>query len=36
MPLILALIGVAVNAPRELVGGLLAIFLIREFILGGD
>ena len=30
MPLILALIGVALNVPHELVGGLLAIFLIRE------
>ena len=30
MPLILALIGVALDVPRELVGGLLAIFLIRE------
>ncbi len=30
MPLILALIGVALDVPRELVGGLLAFFLIRE------
>lgn len=30
MPLILALIGVALNVPQELVGGLLVIFLIRE------
>ncbi len=30
MPLILALIGVAMNVPHEIVGGLLAIFLIRE------
>ena len=32
MPLILALIGVFVNAPHEIVGGLLAIFLIRELV----
>lgn len=32
MPLILALIGVAMDAPPELVGGLLAIFLIRELV----
>ena len=30
MPLILALFGAALNVPHELVGGLLAIFLIRE------
>lgn len=30
MPLILALIGVALNVPQELVGGLLVIFFIRE------
>lgn len=30
MPLILALIGVALDVPRELVGGLLALFLIKE------
>ena len=30
MPLMLALIGVALDVPRELVGGLLALFLIRE------
>ena len=32
MPLILALIGVALDVPRELIGGLLAIFLIRELV----
>lgn len=31
MPLMLALIGVALDVPHEIVGGLLAIFLIREF-----
>lgn len=36
MPLILALIGVAVNAPQELVGGLLAIFLIEELVFKGS
>ena len=30
MPLILALIGVALDVPHEIVGGLLAIFLVRE------
>ena len=30
MPLILALIGVVLDVPRELVGGLLAFFLIKE------
>ncbi len=30
LTLILALIGVALNVPHELVGGLLVIFLIRE------
>ena len=30
MPLILALIGVALNMPHELIGGLLIFFLIRE------
>ena len=30
MPLILALIGVVLDVPRELVGGLLALFLIKE------
>jgi|GEM_PF-3936465 len=30
MPLILALIGIALDIPRELVAGLLAFFLIRE------
>lgn len=30
MPLMLALIGVVLDVPRELVGGLLALFLIRE------
>ncbi len=30
MPLILALIGVALDIPHEIVGGLLAIFLIKE------
>ena len=30
MPLMLALIGVALDVPQELVGGLLMIFLIRE------
>ena len=30
MPLVLALIGVALDVPHELVGGLLAIFLVRE------
>ena len=30
MPLMLALIGVALNVPHELVAVLLAIFLIRE------
>jgi hypothetical protein len=30
MPLILALIGVALDVPQELVGGLLAMFLIKE------
>ena len=31
MLLILALIGLALDLPKELVGGLLAVFLIREF-----
>lgn len=30
MPLMLALIGVALDVPHEIVGGLLALFLIRE------
>lgn len=30
MPLMLALIGVALNVPHEVVGGLLMIFLVRE------
>lgn len=30
MPLMLALIGVALDVPHEIVGGLLIIFLIRE------
>ena len=30
MPLILALIGIALDVPKEIVGGLLVIFLIRE------
>ena len=30
MPLILAVIGIAFNVPHEIVGGLLAIFLIKE------
>lgn len=30
MPLILALIGVALDVPKEIVGGLLAFFLLRE------
>jgi len=30
MPLMLALIGVALDVPHEIVGGLLVIFLIRE------
>ena len=30
MPLILALIGVALDVPHELVGGLLVIYLIKE------
>lgn len=30
MPLILALIGVALNVPPEIVGGLLLIFLINK------
>ncbi len=30
MPLILGLIGVALDVPHELVGGLLAIFLVKE------
>lgn len=32
MPLILAVIGIALDVPHEIVGGLLAIFLIRELI----
>ena len=32
MPLILALIGVALDAPHEIVGGLLIFFLIRELV----
>ena len=32
MPLILALIGVALNVPHEIVGGLLALFLIKELV----
>lgn len=30
MPLMLALIGVALDVPHEIVGGLLAIFLVNE------
>ena len=30
MPLILALIGIILDVPKELVGGLLALFLIKE------
>jgi len=30
MPLILALIGIALDVPKEVIVGLLAIFLIRE------
>lgn len=30
MPLMLALIGVALDVPHEIVGGLLAIFLVKE------
>ena len=30
MPLILAIIGIALDVPREVVGGLLVIFLIKE------
>ena len=30
MPLILALLGIILDVPHELVGGLLAIFLIDE------
>lgn len=30
MPLILALLGIILDVPQELVGGLLAIFLIDE------
>ena len=30
MLLILALVGVALDVPHEIVGGLLALFLIRE------
>lgn len=30
MPLMLALIGVALDVPHEVVGGLLVIFLIKE------
>ena len=30
MPLMLALIGVALDVPHVLVGGLLVVFLIRE------
>lgn len=32
MPLILAMIGIVLDVPREVVGGLLAIFLIRELV----
>lgn len=32
MPLILALIGIALDVPPEVVGGLLAIFLIKELV----
>lgn len=32
MPLILALIAVALDAPHEIVGGLLALFLIKELV----
>lgn len=31
MLLILAIIGIALDVPKEIVGGLLAFFLIREF-----
>ena len=30
MPLMLAVIGIALDVPQEVVGGLLAFFLIRE------
>lgn len=30
MPLILAIIGIALDVPKEIVGGFLAIFLIRK------
>lgn len=32
MLLVLALIGVALDIPKEIVGGLFAGFLIREFV----
>lgn len=31
MLLMLALIGIALDVPREIVGSLLAIYLVREF-----
>ncbi len=31
MLLIMALIGIALDVPKEIVGGLLALFLIKEF-----
>jgi len=31
MLLIIALIGIALDVPKEIVGGLLALFLIKEF-----
>ena len=30
MPLIFALIGIALDVPREVVGGLLILFLLKE------
>ena len=30
MPLILALIGIALDVPKEIVGGLLIVFFIKE------
>lgn len=31
MPLVLALIGFTLDVPQEIVGGLFAVFLLREF-----
>ena len=31
MLLVLALVGLALDVPQEIVGGLFAVFLIREF-----